>query len=357
MGSKHITSTDVAKAAGVSRTTVSLVLNQVKGIQISDETRQRVVRVAREMGYVPNAAARALVSNRAQIVGLVLTRQPQHIASDSFLTQILESLIASVRALGMRLLIDIIDPEHQKEAYLELVRAKHIDGVIISGPRFDDAALQALEDDGFPTVLLGQVPGKDFCSVDVDNFAASCNAVEHLIKLGHTRIACITNAPLSYTAASERLRGYRQALDEEGISYDEALVGYGDFNLESGYREMSNLLESGAWFTAAFIASDEIALGAKAAIRDHGLSIPEDIALVGFDDLPLAYYLDPPLTTVHLPAVDLARHASQMLSIILQGKLPVKKQEILDTYLVVRQSCGASTQTVWQSHENPRPLP
>jgi LacI family transcriptional regulator len=320
---------------------VSLVLNDVKGIQIGEQTRLRVIRAAKELGYVPNAAARALVSNRAQIIGLLLTRSPEHIASDGFLTQILDGLIEIVRAQGMRLLIDIIDPEHQKEVYLQLVRAKHIDGIILSGPRFDDEALQALVEDEFPMVLMGQIPGKEFYSVDVDNYTASRMAVSHLLKLGHRRIACITNAPLSYTAASERLRGYRSALEAAKVPVDESLIRYGDFNINSGYTQMNSLLESGARFTAAFIASDEIALGAKAAIRYRGLKVPDDIALVGFDDLPISFYMDPPLTTVHLPALDLARHASEMLIDILKGQPPARKQEILDTYLVVRESCGA----------------
>jgi LacI family transcriptional regulator len=341
MVTRRVTSLDVAKAAGVSRTTVSLVLNEVRGIQISEGTRHRVIEAAQELGYVPNAAARALVSSRAQIVGLVLTRSTHHIASDSFLTQILDGLIESVRAQGMRLLIDIIEPEHQKEAYLQLVRSKHIDGMILSGPRVDDEALQALTDDGFPTVLMGQVPGKNFYCVDVDNFTASHVAVSHLVKLGHKRIACITNAPLTYTAAAERLRGYRQALEDAHIPFDETLVRFGDFSLSSGYKQMYHLFDAGAWFTAAFVASDEVAMGASAAVRDHGMSIPKDMALVGFDDLPLAYYMDPPLTTVHLPAIDLARHAIDMLIQILKGKHLAKKQRILDTYLVVRQSCGS----------------
>jgi len=340
MVARRVTSLDVAKAAGVSRTTVSLVLNEVQGIQISESTRHRVIDAAHELEYVPNAAARALVSSRAQLIGLVLTRSTHHIASDSFLTQILDGLIENVHAHGMRLLIDIIEPEHQKEAYLELVRSKHIDGIILSGPRMDDEALQALTDDGFPTVLMGQVPGKNYYCVDVDNLAASQMAVSHLVGLGHKRIACITNAPLTYTAAAERLAGYRKALEDAHIPYDESLVRYGDFSLSSGYKQMYNLYESGTCFTAAFVASDEVAMGATAAVREHGLSVPKDLAMVGFDDLPLAYYMDPPLTTVHLPAIDLARQAIDMLIRILKGKHLTKKQRILDTYLVVRQSCG-----------------
>jgi DNA-binding LacI/PurR family transcriptional regulator len=245
-----------------------------------------------------------------------------------------------MHAHGMRLLLDIIEPQHQKEAYLQLVRSKHIDGIILSGPRVDDEALQALTDEGFPTVLMGQIPGKNYYCVDVDNLAASRMAVSHLIGLGHQRIACITNAPLTYTAAAERLRGYQNALKEANIPYDESLVRHGEFSLSSGYKQMYNLFEAGARFTAAFVASDEVAMGAMAAARENGLNIPRDLALVGFDDLPMAYYMDPPLTTVHLPAIDLARQAIDMLLQTLKGKHLAKKQRILETHLVVRQSCG-----------------
>ncbi|MCJ7659328.1 MAG: LacI family transcriptional regulator, partial [Anaerolineales bacterium] len=213
MTAKRVTSQDVADQVGVSRTTVSFVLNKVPGSQISDDTRRRVIQAAEELGYVPDAAARALVSRRAQIVGLVLARGPHHLASDAFITQILDGLIDVVRHNGMRLLTDIVEPHHQKGTYLELVRAKRIDGIILSGPRFDDDALQALEEDGFPTVIMGQLPETSLYSVDIDNCDAARTAVAHLVNLRHCRIACITNASTTYTAAAERLRGYRGALE------------------------------------------------------------------------------------------------------------------------------------------------
>jgi DNA-binding LacI/PurR family transcriptional regulator len=339
---RRVTSQDVADRAGVSRTTVSLVLNNVPGIQISKATRQRVLIAAEELNYVPDAAAQALASRQSQIIGLILIRTPHQIASDVFLTQTLDGLIQSIHQQGLRLLIDIVEPKHQKETYLQLVRAKRIDGIILSGPRFDDEALTALVEARFPTVILGQIPGSLFSFVDVDNRAAAKSAVAHLIKLGHTRIACITNAPVSYTAAKERLKGYRQALEEAGIVFDDRLVRYGEFDAESGYRQMADLLERGISFSAAFVASDTLAYGAKAAIREHGLKIPQDIALVGMDDLPLSRYTDPPLTTVNLPAVDLARRASEILYQLLQQERPEQKQVILDTHLVVRESCGAA---------------
>jgi LacI family transcriptional regulator len=163
-----------------------------------------------------------------------------------------------------------------------------------------------------------------------------------LLNLGHTRIACITNAPISYTAAKERLKGYRQALEDAGIGYDASLVRYGEFSVESGYCQMSELLSGQPDFTAAFVASDTLAYGAMAAIRERGLTIPQDIALVGLDDLPLSRFIDPPLTSVHLPAAELASQAAGILFQILQEEQPAQKQVILDTHLVVRESCGAS---------------
>lgn len=341
MSSKRVTSQDVANAAGVSRTTVSLVLNKVPGVQISEETRQRVIAAAHQLGYVPDAAARALVSRRAQIIGLVLTRRPQHVDSDGFLTQILDGLLSVIRKAGLRLLIDIVDPEHKKEAYLQLVRAKHIDGLIFSGPRYDDEALLALQDEGVPVVLIGQLPESSLYSVDIDNRAASRSAVEHILSLGHTRVACITNAALEYTGAADRLAGYRDALLANGISYNPDYVRHGDFSPQSGYMEMKELLESNNSFTAVFVASDEVAIGAKAAIYDHGMTIPKDIALVGFDDLPLAAYLEPPLTTIHVPAIEIAKQASEILIQLIKGDLPSKRNNFLEANLVIRNSCGA----------------
>lgn len=341
MVAKRVTSSQVAEKAGVSRTTVSLVLNKVEGVQISDETRGRVIEAALELGYVPNAAAQALASRRAQIIGLILTRNPHHISSDAFLNQILDGLITAAHEHSIRLLIDIVEVQHQKKAYLELVRAKRIDGLILSGPRFNDEALVSLEQERFPTVLMGQLPETDFYSVDIDNYSAAKQAVTHLVNLGHQSIACITNARPSYTAAAERLRGYRQALESQNLAYDEDLVRYGDFDPESGYHQMMDLLDGGNLISAVFVASDVVAIGAKAAMVEHGLKIPQDIALVGFDDVPLARYLDPPLTTVRLPASELATRASQILIQIIQGDPPSEKQVLLESELIVRQSCGA----------------
>lgn len=341
MSPKKVTSQMVADRAGVSRTTVSFVLNHIEGVQITDETRQRVLKAAQELGYVPNASARALVGQRTRIIGLVLTRSPGHIASDTFLNQILYGLIEVTQRNQMRLLLEVVEDLDHRETYMELAWSKRIDGIILSGPRFDDEALRALDEDGFPTVLLGQLPGSSFCSVDVDNIAAAEKAVTHLVQLGHRRIACITHAQPQYSTTGQRLEGYRRALEAGGIPYDDRLIRYGDFTLESGYQQMKDLLASGETFDAAFVASDVVAIGALGALREAGLSVPRDVALVGFDDVPMARYVEPPLTTVRLPAIELARKACEMLIPMIDGQMPQQNQIILDTELVVRQSSGA----------------
>lgn len=345
MGANQVTSQDVANKAGVSRTTVSLVLNDVAGAQISPQTRQRVIQVAKELAYVPDAAAQALASRRSRIIGLLLTRSTHHIISDAYITQTLDGLLEIAHQNDLRLLIDIIDPDHQEKAYWEMVRSKRIDGILLSGPRFDDKALNVLDKEGFPTVLIGQLPESEFYCVDVDNCAAAHTAVTHLIELGHSKIACIINAPVSYSSAVDRLRGYRLAIEESGLDFNPQLVRYGDFDVKSGYNHMKNLLESGVDFSAAFVASDTVALGAKAAIREYGLRIPDDIALVGFDDLPIAKYFSPPLTTMHLPAVELARKAGELLIKLLRSEHPKQRHVILDANLIIRESCGYSARS------------
>lgn len=338
MVNKRVTSQDVADLAGVSRTTVSFVLNNVKGMNISSETRQKVLEAAESLSYIPDASAQALASRRTKAIGLVMTRSPHHIATDAFLPQIIGGLMDVVKERKLRLLIESVEAEHQDRAYLELARAKHIDGMILLTPRIDDTGLKKLAQVDIPTVLMGELTGTNLYSVDVDNRLAAQNAVEYLINLGHTKIACITNAPQNFTSGFDRMLGYKDALLSTGISFDDRLIRYGDFDPQSGYKQMKSLL-SGRLFTAVFVASDNVAIGAKAALREAGLRVPEDISMIGFDDIPWAQYSDPPLTTIRLPAQKLARTACIVLMDLLQGKDPPTRKQILETELVIRKSC------------------
>lgn len=335
---RRVTSQDVANLAGVSRTTVSFVLNNDTRFTISKETKEKVRRAAETLGYVPNASARALASNQSNAIGLILTRDPRYIAADTFLPQILSGMLDGVKDYQLGLLVEWVEPGQQIQTYFELIKARHIDGMILMTPRYDDTGLKALEDSDIPTVMMGEVPGSNLYSVDVDNIGAAKNAVSHLIQLGHSQIACIVNAPSPYSSATQRLDGYRAALSEAGIPFDPQLVRYADFDANSGFLQMQDLLNASRPFTAAFVASDNVALGAISAIREAGLSIPEDVSLVGFDDIPVASFVSPALTTVHVPAREIAKQSCHLLVKLIRGKAPESRTFTLPTELIIRGS-------------------
>ncbi len=341
MPRKRVTSQDVAELAGVSRTTVSFVLNGVIEAKISEETRQRVLEAARQLNYYPASAARSLASGRTNVIGLVLCQSPNSIFADAYLPEVIRGLGEVAQEQGFRILLQSVEDVTRPEAYISLVREKYIDGLIVSGPRSDDAQLSHLAQEGFPIVLLGQLNEVDFNFVDVDNVGAARMATEHLITLGHQRIGLITNAPPQYTASRDRLRGYRLALEAHGLPCDENLVRYGNFREESGYEAMTQLLALEERPTAMFVACDLVAFGAMEAIKEHGLAIPDDIALVGFDDVRLAPYVDPPLTTVRLPAYAQGRRAADLLIHLINDEETTETQILLETELVIRESCGA----------------
>jgi len=341
MPKKRVTSQDVANLAGVSRTTVSFVLNEVKGFNISAETRQKVLDAAERLGYIPDATAQALASRRTKALGLVMTRSPHHIATDAFLPRIIAGLIEVVKDYKLRLLIEYVEEEHQDRAYLELAHAKRIDGMILLTPQIEDAGLRRLEQVDIPTVIMGELSGTNLHSVDIDNRLAAQKGIQHLLSLGHQQIACITNAPPSYSAAEDRVQGYKDALEQAGIAPDDKLIRYADFDPKSGYEQMKLLLAGRQKFTAVFVASDNVAMGACAALQEARIRIPEDISMIGFDDIPWAEYFDPPLTTIRLNAQELARRACFVLIDLLHGKDVEPRRQILETELVIRKSCSS----------------
>jgi DNA-binding LacI/PurR family transcriptional regulator len=333
MARSRPTSADVAARAGVSRTTVSFVLNYRTDIQISDETRQRVFRAASELGYHPHAPARQLAGGRSHILGLVLRQSAEQVAGDATLAETLRGIASAARAAGSRVMVETLTPDG---TYDRLLRSQHADGLIVSGPRRDDPSLAELVADGFPLVLQGSMPGLRAPSVDVDNVAGARGAVEHLLSLGHRRIAFVTNAPLRYTSARERLQGYREALAAAGVAYDHALVVEGAFDAASGERATATLLAR-TTFSALFVASDVLVLGAFGALREANRRVPEDVSMVGFDDIPLAAFFDPPLTTVRLPAFELGQAAGRALLDRIADRA-VPQRTLLPTELIVRGS-------------------
>jgi len=235
-------------------------------------------------------------------------------------------------------MVEPLSPDRGK--YSDLVVSQRVDGLIVSGPRTDDQELVDLVREGFPIILQGSLPSLDAPSVDVDNRAGARTAVEHLLGLGHRRIGCVTNAPLAYTAASERLAGYHDALAAAGVEADPALVVEGAFDAASGHAAAAQLLEASPDVTALFVASDIVAFGAMRAVREAGRRIPADVSVVGFDDIPLARHFDPPLTTIHLPARALGAAAGRALVERLAGRA-WSERILLPTELIVRDSTAA----------------
>lgn len=342
MARRQARSQDVAKLAGVSRTTVSFVLNNVPGVKITEETRQRVLDAARELNYYPTAAARSLASGKTQRIGLILGEGQERLAADAFLPTFLQGVTASVHRRGYLLMLQLAEDVPSHEAYMRLIREQQVDGLILSGPRSDDPLLSELAEDQFPLILHGRLDDCDFPSVDVDNKAGAYQAVMHLIGLGHRRIAFISNAPYSYSGAHDRFAGYRQALTEHDIPLAEHLIEKGEFLPETGQRAMERLLAMPERPTALFAASDVMAIGAMSAIQAARLRIPDDIAVVGFDDIFLAAHAQPPLTTVRVPAYGLGWTAAEVLISLIEGEEEVSAVT-LETELVIRDSCGAKS--------------
>jgi LacI family transcriptional regulator len=331
-------SQDVAKLAGVSRTTVSFVLNNVPGVKITEETRQRVLDAAQELNYYPTAAARSLASGKTHRIGLILGRGQKRLSADAFLPSFLQGVTASVGQRGYLLVLQMEEDVPSHEAYIRLIREQQVDGLIISGPRSDDPVLAELKEDGFPLLLHGQLKDCPMPCVDVDNKAGAYQAVMHLIGLGHRRIGFVSNAPLSYAGAKARFAGYEQALSEHRIPLEDELVRTASFLPETGQRAAEELLALSERPAAVFAASDVVAIGVMSAIQAAGLHIPEDMAVVGFDDIFLAAHTQPPLTTVRVPAYGLGWTAAEVLIALVEGD--AASSVTLETELVIRESCG-----------------
>jgi LacI family transcriptional regulator len=334
---KRTTSRDVAKLAHVSRTTVSFILNNVPGVSISAATRKRVLDAAKKLNYSPNVAGKKLVSGKSYTIGLVLCQSPEQIFTDAFLPQVILGIEQAAMQQGFHVLLKPVDP-NDAGGYARLITENHVDGIFLSGPRQDDRALMDLHRQRVPIMLMGQLPDTDIPFVDVDATAGAELAVNHLIERGHQCIGMITNAPLDYTSAQQRRDGYLKALRRAKLHVSKTLIREGNYTPASGFEAMKSLLQVTPRPTAVFIASDVVAIGAILAVKQAGLRIPQDIAVVGFDDIPLAEFYDPPLTTIHLPAFGLGWAGGERLIRIIQGEGLNDASLLLESKLIPRQS-------------------
>ncbi len=347
MKPRRITSKQVAARAGVSQTTVSFVLNQVRNSNISEETRQRVFEAARELNYVPDVAAQALARGRSNNLAMILVNPHRQVFADPYIPNIITGFNQVAKAQGFRILLERIDqadePSHVA-LIAQLLRGGEVAGAVISGctPALEDE-VQRLAQEGYPLVFL-DVPAlaDSIPFVTIDHVAGVQAVIQHLINLGHQRIGCITYAPMADSHVTKRLAAYRETLERSGILYDEELVRLGAYDPESGRLAARSLMEQPHPPTAIFGMNDLMALGALAAIHERGWRIPQDIAVVGYDDMRFSPFTHPPLTTVHAPEIELGEHAGMLLFNLLSRKPRKLSSHLMMPQLVIRSSCGAA---------------
>ncbi len=320
----------------MSRSTASRVINNHPNVR--EATRQKVLAVVEQEGYFPNLAARTLVTQRTRVLGFAASQCMAEIFEDPYFHVVIQGVAASANQHDYSVMLWVGEGIEEQKLYQRARHSRLIDGLIIASVVEDDPLITQLADDDFPCVLIGRTPREDLASVDVDNCRAARLAVEHLIHLGYQRIGHISGR-MDMGSGQARLHGYREAMQKAGRPLDDELVVNGDFSELSGYTSMKTLLRRGV--DAVFCAGDLMALGAMRAIHGQGLRVPDDVALVGFDDLPLAAAVNPPLTTIRQPIRRLGSVATEALISLLEGTLSMPYRAILPTELVVRESCGA----------------
>ncbi len=333
----NLTLDEIARRAGVSRTTASRVLNNQPHVR--PEIRERVERVISETGYRPHPVARSLALQQSRVIGLVLPRRTEALFNDPYFPRLTQGIAQACNDYDYTLALFLMQTAaDEQKFYPRISRKGLLDGIIIQVGQIGNDLIARLLASDLPVVVAGRPmyhPEANY--VDVENEQGAYTAVTHLLKLGYSRIATITG-DLNTTAAVDRKIGYEKALQAHGLAIDDTLIVKGDFTEAGGYKAMQQLLPQRP--DAVFIASDTMALGALQAIREAGLTVPNDIAIVGYDDLPPAVIAKPPLTTVRQPVHAFGVKAVEMLlDVIKNGPLPAR-HVVMETKLIIRQSCS-----------------
>lgn len=329
-----VTIREVAREARVSVATVSRVLN--KSTPVNADTRHRVEQAVRALRYIPHGGARSLITRQTSTLGVLLPD-----LYGEFFSEVIRGLDESARRHGYHLLVSSSHSDQKEiEAAMDAMRGR-VDGLIVMSPDLNAYALGSNLAEMLPVVLLNcTLDGQKFDSVNVDNSGGARAIVQHLLSHGHERVAIITG-PTPNTDALDRLHGYRAALREAEIEPDPAWELPGNFTEDAGYDAARRMLELSPRPTAVFASNDSMAIGAMSAFREAGLLVPDDVAVAGFDDIPIAHYLTPPLSSVHVPISELGARAVTKLVFAVQAKNQhVRSRDIVETTLVIRNTCG-----------------
>ncbi len=323
---------DIAREGGVSVATVSRAMTGEKGM--SQETRERILAIADRLHYIPNLQARGLVAKTPELFGIVICRTSEITFSNPYFSEVLKGIGKKVKESGNYLLISFSDGESYARMYQHGLAA----GIVVLSYRIGDPKIEEAWKLKVPMVLIpGCLMLSMIPSVDVDNIDAAVQAVDHLVGLGHKRIAFI-NGLMSSKYSVERLTGYRKALKKNHLPSHRELVVESDFTQEGGYQSMKKCLSLPQPPTAVLVINDYSAMGVLRAAKEMGFRVPEDISIVGFGDVPFASMVDPPLTTVREPFQRIGRDAADMLLKLIQRKRVAKKHVVLPVELIVRKS-------------------
>ncbi|MET0525156.1 MAG: LacI family DNA-binding transcriptional regulator [Nocardioides sp.] len=327
---------EVAARAGVGRGTASRVING--GEKVSAKARQAVEEAIAELGYVPNANARALVTRRTDAVALVIAESEERVFGEPFFAGIIRGIGSALAEADRQLVLLLAQASQRRGALDDYLTRQHVDGVLLLSLHDDDELPDRIRAHGLPVVVGGRANESVRSGfVDVDHVQGAELAVAHLVDRGRARIATIAG-PADMVAGASRFQGYVAALAAAGRPLDERLVVRGDFGQESGAAAMRALLESDPEVDAVFCANDLMALGALQTLREAGRKVPQDVAVVGFEDAPVALSAHPPLTTVHQSPEQMGR---EMVALLLETMTDPEKDRpgrMLPTYLVVRDS-------------------
>ncbi|MFJ4481162.1 LacI family DNA-binding transcriptional regulator [Streptomyces longwoodensis] len=334
-GNRRPTIKTVAAHAGVGRTTVSRVVNGSE--LVSAEARARVLAAIKELNYVPNSVARGLVTNRTDAVALVIPESESRLGSEPFFAAIIRGVSGACAESRTQLQLMLVRDAAERDQLTESVATRRVDGVLLLSVHSGDRLPGMLEEMGLPTVLAGRRGADEQLSyVIADNAGGAAAAVRHLLGRGRRRVATITG-PLDMDVGRSRLAGWHAAHREAGVAAEDLLVETGDFTEEGGAHAMRSLLERAPGLDAVFAASDLMAVGALTELRRWKRRVPEDVAVVGFEDSVLARHTDPPLTTVRQPVEELGRTMARILTDITRHGAD-RQQITLPTELVVRAS-------------------
>lgn len=323
---------EVARLAGVGRGTASRVMNGSD--HVSSRSREAVERAVRELGYVPNQAARSLKTRRTDTVALVIAEDEERVFAEPFFAGLVRGISRAVDATSRRLVLSMVPDESHLDRLGQFLTPQHVDGVMVVSLH-DGLSLPDSPD--LPIVYVGRPNDPRASFVDVDNHDGARQAVDHLAASGRRRIACITG-PQDMASGRDRLEGYREALDAAGLSFDGTLVETGDFSDASGARGAAALLERRPDLDAIFAANDVMALGALRELSRRGLSVPRDVALVGFDGSAAAAASNPVLTSVHQPLAALGEALVEVLARRIEEPGTAPESVILDVELRAGES-------------------